>query len=410
MLITRALASAGVAAAYCTDQRAIQKGAPVDGLFVGGDPVLDGFRSPREVPEAICLQLVLDDGQVAIGDGTGVSFPGRAGVDPPVRALEQIRLFNELVVSHLLGVEFRSFRDASNIIDRIVVDDKPLPSALRWGISTALLDAMALARHVTKAEVLASEWGTSVSATRPAFLAQSSQDWEISLDRAIMRRIDVYHRSSHNHRMWLDHPRALSLIKARLARHAPDHRMDVQLDLNGFAGREFNFSVDRIVSYMSELQELVLPSKMIYASPVEMADRDTQAAAMSDIRRAMQRTGLPSELIADYHCASVADHEVFARLGAADYHMIHAPTIGSVKDCMDLLVDLQGFGVKRYLAGTATSTEVSGLTIAHMAAACTPDLLALTPGPGVDTAHSITVNELSRIAVLAGIDRNSADR
>ena len=86
MRIAKIIASEGVGGSYCSDQVAIANGAVVDGLFVRGKPVLPGFHTCRDVASAVCLQVVLDDGQVAHGDGTSLVYPGRAGADPPFDA------------------------------------------------------------------------------------------------------------------------------------------------------------------------------------------------------------------------------------------------------------------------------------------------------------------------------------
>ena len=405
MRIVDVLASSGVAASYCSDQRAIAQGAPIDGLFVGGEPVLPGFKAPREVPEAICLMVVLEDGQVATGDGSSVVYPGRAGVDPPARAEELIPVVRDVLRPRLVGASLDRFRPLAQEIDGLQVGGRGMHAALRWGISTALLDAVALARRVTKAEVLAEEWGTTLSQRVPPLLAQSGQDWDLSLDRVIMRRIDAFHRATHHQRMWDDHPRALRLMRDRAAKFALGHTLDIQLDLNGFAGRQLDNDAGRIVGLMAEFEAMVEPLRILFASPVEMPDRESQIAKLREIRQAMKAAGLRSELIADYFCASVEDHRAFAEAGAADYHMVHAPTVGSVQGSMDVMLDLRQRGIKPYLAGTGTSTDRSGLAIAHMAVAASPDLALLTPGPGVDTAHSITVNEIQRILTLANSRR-----
>jgi methylaspartate ammonia-lyase len=345
--------------------------------------------------------LVLEDGQVATGDGSSVVYPGRAGVDPPARAEELIPVIRDVLAPKLVGTSLDRFRPLAEETDAVQVGGRRMHAALRWGISTALLDAVALARRVTKAEVLADEWGTTLSDRMPPLLGQSGQDWDLSLDRVIMRRIDAFHRASHHQAMWDDHPRALRRMRDRSQTFAPDYRLDIQLDINGFAGRELDNDAGRIVSLMADFEAMVEPLRILFASPVEMPDRESQIAKMREIRQAMKAASLRSELIADYFCASVEDHRAFAEAGAADYHMVHAPTVGSVQGSMDVMLDLKRRGIKPYLAGTGTSTDRSGMAIAHMAVAASPDLVLLTPGPGVDTAHSITVNEIQRILTLA---------
>ena len=101
MRIAKVIASEGVGGSYCSDQEAIATGAIVDGLFVRGKPVLPGFRTCRDVASALCIQLVLDDGQVAHGDGTSLVYPGRGGADPPFEASDLMPTVDGLITDFL---------------------------------------------------------------------------------------------------------------------------------------------------------------------------------------------------------------------------------------------------------------------------------------------------------------------
>jgi methylaspartate ammonia-lyase len=57
---------------------------------------------------------------------------------------------------------------------------------------------VALARRLTKAEVLADEWGTRMATEVPPLPGRSSNDWEYSLDRCIIRRVSSFHRGTRN--------------------------------------------------------------------------------------------------------------------------------------------------------------------------------------------------------------------
>jgi methylaspartate ammonia-lyase len=133
MQIVDVIASRGVGSSSCTAQRAHRHAARIDGLFIEAEPVLPGFRAPREVPEAIRLQLLLDDGAVANGDGSSGVFPGRAGVDPPVRADEQIRIVEQTIKPLLIGRSLDTFRPLAEEIDpsRLTVSGCTWPSAGR---------------------------------------------------------------------------------------------------------------------------------------------------------------------------------------------------------------------------------------------------------------------------------------
>jgi methylaspartate ammonia-lyase len=401
MRIVKLIASEGVGGSYCTDQDAVAGGAPVDGLFVRGKPVLPGFRTCRDVASAVCLQLVLEDGQVAHGDGTSLVYPGRGGADPPFEAAELVPVAEGPAAKFLVGQSVEEYAPIAREVDALRVDGKRMHSGLRWGLSTALLDAVALARGRTKAEVLAGEWRTALGTGPPPLNVQHGLGWDLGIDKAILRRVGTYHRATHHRQMWDDHPRALKLFRDRLlAFGVPGLRVDIQLDMNGFGGRVFDNDAGRIAAYMAELERAIAPVGILFGSPVEMPDRPGQIAKLVELRAAMRAAGVRGELVADHRCLRYDDHVAFAEAGAAGYHAVRAVAVGSVPETMDALVYLKQRGIKTWLSGTATGTDRTGQALAHVALATRPDLMTATPGGGVDEGHSIAVNEVSRALAL----------
>jgi methylaspartate ammonia-lyase len=401
MRIVKVLASEGVGGSYCTDQDAVAGGATVDGLFVRGKPVLPGFRTCRDVASAVCLQLVLEDGQVAHGDGTSLVYPGRGGADPPFAAADLIPIAEGPVAKALVGQAVDQYQPLAREVDDLRVDGRRMHSALRWGLSTALLDAAALAGKVTKAEVLAREWGTSLGDRPPRLNVQHGLGWDLGIDKAILRRAATYHRATHHRAMWDDHPRALKLFRDRLLEFgAPGLRVDIQLDMNGFGGRVFDNDAGRIAAHMAELERAVEPVGILFGSPVEMEDRASQIAKLVELRRAMPAAGVKGELVADHWCLRYDDHVAFAEAGAAHYHSVRAVALGSLPETVDALVYLKRRGIKTWLSGTGTGTDRTGQALAHVALATEPDLMTATPGGGVDEGHSIAMNEVSRALAL----------
>src|SRR5262249_24616036 len=133
------------------------------------------------------------------------------------------------------------------------------------------------------------------------------------------------------------------------------------------------------------------PLPLLLGSPFEMKSRDEQIGALVDLRCEMRRRAMTSRLIAEFWCASREDHLTFAEAGAADYQMVHAPTIGDVAEVVQTIVDLKRRGIKVYLAGTATGTVTTATVIVHLALATNPELLLATPGGGLTEAQSLIV-------------------
>lgn len=145
MKIVNLVCSDGRTGFYFDDQRAIKKGAGHDGVFYVGEAVTEGFTSVRQAGESISVMLVLEDGQIAYGDCAAVQYSGAGGRDPLFLAKDFIPLIENYIKPQLVGKEADSFRDLCKMMEAIKIDGKRLHTAIRYGVSQAILDAVAKA-------------------------------------------------------------------------------------------------------------------------------------------------------------------------------------------------------------------------------------------------------------------------
>lgn len=170
MKIVDLICAPGRTGFYFDDQRAIKSGAGHDGMFYTGDPVTQGFRSVRQAGESISVMLVLADGQIAWGDCAAVQYSGAGGRDPLFLAEEFIPLIESYIKPVLVGREADSFRDLCRDMEAITIDGKRLHTALRYGLSQAILDAVAKATAASCARL----WPMNTAALFPRLPSPSS--------------------------------------------------------------------------------------------------------------------------------------------------------------------------------------------------------------------------------------------
>ena len=149
MKIIDVVCSPGKTGFYFDDQRAIKRGAKHDGFTYVGEPVTDGFKKVRMSGESISVMLVLDDGEVAYGDCAAVQYSGAGGRDPLFLAKDFIPVIEKYIAPKLIGREVTGFRALAEEIDGMKVNGKRLHTAIRYGVTQAILDAAAKAKKVT---------------------------------------------------------------------------------------------------------------------------------------------------------------------------------------------------------------------------------------------------------------------
>ena len=164
MKITKVLCSKGRTGFYFDDQKAIKAGAKSDGSAYIGEPMTPGFTAVRQAGESISVMIVLEDGQIAQGDCAAVQYSGAGGRDPLFLAEDFIPFIETVVAEKLVGKELNSFRELAEMVDSMIDEKtgKLIHTAIRYGVTQALLDAVAKAKHKVMAEVVAEEYGTKV--------------------------------------------------------------------------------------------------------------------------------------------------------------------------------------------------------------------------------------------------------
>ncbi|ELI8305888.1 methylaspartate ammonia-lyase, partial [Yersinia enterocolitica] len=151
MKIKHALFTAGNSSFYFDDQQAIKNGAKLDGFIYQGKPVTEGFSAIRQAGECVNVQLILENGAVAVGDCAAVQYSGAGGRDPLFIAANFVPFLEKHIKPLLEGRDISEFRLNATFFDEVTIDGKPLHTAIRYGLSQALLDATALATGRLKA-------------------------------------------------------------------------------------------------------------------------------------------------------------------------------------------------------------------------------------------------------------------
>ena len=131
--------------------------------------------------------LVLEDGQVAWGDCAAVQYSGAGGRDPLFLAEDFIPVIDKYIKPALVGKEADNFRELTKMMEAIEVDGKRLHTAIRYGVSQAILDAVAKATKRLMSEVVADEYGTTVSETPIPIFTQSGDNRYENADKMILK-------------------------------------------------------------------------------------------------------------------------------------------------------------------------------------------------------------------------------
>lgn len=408
MKIVDVICSEGKTGFYFDDQRAIKKGAKHDGFTYIGEPVTDGFIKVRQAGEAISVMIILEDGQVAYGDCAAVQYSGAGGRDPLFLAKDFIPVIEREIVPKLVGRELTEFKALAEEFDRMMVDGKRLHTAIRYGVSQAILDAVAKTKKITMAEVIRNEYNPDEEIRRVPIFTQSGDDRYDNVDKMIIKGADVMPHALINNvedKLGLKGEKLLAYVKwlsnrVLKLRSYEEYNPILHIDVYGTIGAAFNYDIKDMVDYLASLEEAARPFKLRIEGPMDVEDRQKQMEALRDLRTEIDSRGINVEIVADEWCNTIEDVKFFADNKAGHMVQIKTPDLGGVNNIAEAIIYCKKHGMGAYCGGTCNETNRSAEVTTNIGMACGAKQVLAKPGMGVDEGYMIVNNEMSRVLAL----------
>ena len=410
MKIIDLVCSAGRTGFYFDDQRAIKGGAGHDGIFYVGAPVTEGFRSVRQAGESISVMLILEDGQMAYGDCAAVQYSGAGGRDPLFLAEDFIPVIEKYIKPQLVGKEANDFRGLCAMMEAIEVEGKRLHTAIRYGLSQAILDAVAKATGRMMCEVVADEYGCTVSKEPIPIFTQSGDDRYNNADKMIIKGAQVLPHALINNideklgRKGEKLADYVAWLRDRILNNRTDENYYpvMHMDVYGTIGAAFgNNNYKAMADYIEELGRIAKPFKLRIEGPMDCdCDRETQLTALAGLTKELDSRGCDVELVADEWCNTLEDIKLFADHKAGHMVQIKTPDLGGINNTIEAVLYCKEKGIGAYQGGTCNETDRSAQVCVHCAMATQPVQILAKPGMGVDEGYMIVYNEMNRILAI----------
>ena len=416
MKILDVVCSAGRTGFYFDDQRAIKQGAGHDGIFYVGQPVTNGFRSIRQAGESISVMIVLEDGQIAFGDCAAVQYSGAGGRDPLFLAEDFIPVIDKYIKPQLVGKEADDFRGLCAMMEAIQVEGKRLHTAIRYGVSQAILDAVAKATNRLMCEVVADEYGCTVSETPIDIFTQSGDDRYDNADKMIIKGAQVLpHALINNVETKLGKKgekleEYVAWLRDRiLANRTDENYLPVfHIDVYGTIGAAFGIdNYKAMADYIEKLGQIAKPFHLRIEGPMDCdVDVPTQMKALAALTAELDARGSDVELVADEWCNTLEDIKLFADNKAGHMVQIKTPDLGGINNTIEAVLYCKEKGIGAYQGGTCNETDRSAQVCVHCAMATQPVQILAKPGMGVDEGYMIVYNEMNRIMAVRKAKKN----
>ncbi len=394
---------------FFDDQKAIKNGAANDGFFYVGTPIIEGFQSIRQRGEAISVQLVLENGDVGLGDCAAVQYSGTGGRDPLFLADNYLPFIEENIVPMLIGLEVDNFRNLAEKFDRLEINGKKLHTAIRYGLTQALLSAVAKSSKLTMAEVVRKEYNITDKVYKPVpVFTQSGDDRYDNVDKMIIKEADVLPHAlinnvdkklGKNGELLLEY---IKWLRNRIIQHRvrEEYNPILHIDLYGTMGIAFNNNLEKIVEYMIVLEKAASPFKLRIEGPIDGGNKEDTIRYLAALTRMIDEKKSTIEIVADEWCNTLEDVIDFADQKAGHMLQIKTPDLGGVNNICEAIIYCNKVGIGSYCGGTCNETNVSAEVTTNIAIACMADQCLAKPGMGVDAGYMIVKNEMNRVLAI----------
>ena len=408
MRIKDVICAKGKTGFFFDDQRAIKSGAKPDGAAYIGLPVTEGFTTIRQAGESISVMLILDDGQIAYGDCAAVQYSAAGGRDPLFLADNFIPFINKHVKPTLIGKQITTFRMMSTELETMEINGRQLHTAIRYGVSQAILDAVAKSKHKLMCEIIAEEYGTTISNVMIPIFSQSGDNRYDNSDKMIIKGADVLPHGLINHvgsklgeqgELLEEY---ISWLRERVIelRPTPDYTPVIHIDVYGTIAALFNNCTEGIIGYFKKLEKAAYPFKLRIEGPVDMEDREKQMLALKELTKLVDEQNINVEIVADEWCNTLEDIKYFADNKAGHMVQIKTPDLGGIGNTVEAVLYCKERGIGAYQGGSCNETDRSAQVCVHIAMATQPDQILAKPGMGVDEGYMVVFNEMQRILSL----------
>ena len=405
MKIKDIICSAGRTGFFFDDQKAIKTNAVADGNAYIGEPATPGFTKVRQAGESISVMFMLEDGQIAYGDCAAVQYSGAGGRDPLFLAKDFIPVIHEKITPLYKNKDVTSFKEMANLVDCM-----PLHTALRYGVAGACLDAVAKSKKKLMAQVIADEYGLTISDKLIPIFSQSGDDRYNNVDKMILRESDVLPHGLVNNISKLGEKGEKLLeyaawISGRITKLAPkkEYNPAIHIDVYGVLGIALGHDFEKIADFMAEVEKAAAPYAIRIEGPVDVGGREAQVEALATIRQLVDSKGIKVEIVADEWCNTYEDIKIFTDNKAGHMAQIKTPDLGGINNSIEAVLYCKENGMGAYLGGTCNETDRSGQICTHIAMAAKPCQMLAKPGMGVDEGFMIVYNEMNRILALKDV-------
>lgn len=284
---------------------------------------------------------------------------------------------------------------------------RPLVPGIRYGISQALLRAVAWSQNVTAAEVIADEWSLSGAGASVSLQVDCAIEERAQAEAAIALRADslgqvMLPRTGFELGEDGGAPvRYVRWLRGRLdALQDAAYRPTIHIDLRGALGRLYDNDLGRVLGYLHRLESAAEAYSIRVEDPISMESRTEQIEALRTLREYIDFRGMDVPLTAHQWVETFDDVQAFVDAEAVDAIRIRMAEQGGIASSVEAILAGQAQGVGILLGDSCFGTDLSARMATQVAVAVEPDVYVVGLGPSMPASVVVVRNEMARAEAL----------
>ncbi len=407
MKIKKVLCASGMTGFYMDDKEAIREGAKEDGFIYRGKPMTKGFDTVRQPGEAVSVIFVMENDEIIFGDCAVAQYAASGGREVPMRAKDLVTVIERDVTPWLTGRDITCFRKDATEFDQLKVNGERLPTSIRYGVTQAILEAVARERRLTMAEVILNEYNLKLQLTPVRINAQSGDERYTNVDKMILKRVGMMPHGLINNvekkfgKKGEIFSEWITWVRNRILDiGGKDYKPVLRYDVYGIIGKAFQDNLDAVGEYLLKVEEISKPFEVFVEMPIDLKSNEKQLEGMKYLRKYLDQAGSKLKLIIDEYANTFEEIKEWVDAKGADMVQVKTIDLGGINNIVEAVLYCKQHGVLAYQGGTCNETDKSAVVCVNLAVATQPFAMAGKPGMGVDEGVMIVNNEQERLLAI----------
>ncbi|MCB8945055.1 MAG: hypothetical protein H6658_15015 [Ardenticatenaceae bacterium] len=288
--------------------------------------------------------------------------------------------------------------------------ERPLLAPLRYGLSQALVQAVAHERGQGVADVLVEEYGLVSRKTAVPLHAEINPLTPLSLEMIVNNPIASigYSISGTNPVAELGQngevlQRFARQLKEMLVETADPPSLSFYFNVRGGYGRLCGDNLGQILGMLYGLEKAAEPFLVRVQDPFIFPDQAAQIKNLASLKSYLQTRKMKLQLVAQSGIHTATAAQALVQADAAHMLHLHLPQMGSLDEGVTAVQHCQQNNIAVLWGGTPEETEIAARLSMQAALAVQPDLLLVKLGRLGETAVSLLHNEMTRQVVTMGL-------